>query len=257
MSIHPTAVVEPSARVHESATIGPFCYIAAEVEIGEATELFSHVTVYGPTVIGKRNRIFPFAAIGLDPQDYTYNQEDRTRLVMGDDNIIRESVTLSRGTKKGGGVTRIGNHTFIMAYSHVGHDSVIGDHAMLVNGATIAGHVEVGEWAVVGALCPVHQFVKVGAHSYIGGGTTITQDVLPFTKTVARRENSTFGINAIGLERRGFTTERIAAIQKAYKIFKRNNTSQALAQLREEARSSEDVALLVRFIEQAERGIIK
>src|SRR5258706_5340082 len=193
----------------------------------------------------------------MEPQDYTYDAADRTRLEIGNDNIIRECVTLSRGTRKGGGITRIGNHTFIMAYAHVGHDSQIGDHAMLINGATLGGHVEVGEWAVIGALCPVHQFVKIGAHCYIGGGTTITQDVLPFTKTVARRENATFGINAIGLERRGFSPERIAAIQKAYKIFKRNNTSQALDQLREEAKSSDDVAMLVRFIEQAERGIIK
>jgi UDP-N-acetylglucosamine acyltransferase len=257
VSIHPSAVVDPAAKIHPTATIGPFCVIAADVEIGEATELISHVAVHGPTVIGKRNRIFPFSAIGLEPQDHTYDPADKTRLEIGDDNIIRECVTLSRGTKKGGGTTRIGNHTFLMAYAHVGHDSVIGDHAMLVNGATIAGHVEVGEWAVVGALSPVHQFVKVGAHSYIGGGTVVTQDVLPFTKTVARRENATFGINAIGLERRGFSKERIASIQKAYKIFRRNNTSQALEQLREQAKTSDDVAMLVRFIEQAERGIIK
>jgi UDP-N-acetylglucosamine acyltransferase len=144
-----------------------------------------------------------------------------------------------------------------MAYSHIGHDSVIGDHAMLVNGATLAGHVTVEEWAVLGAMGPVHQFVRIGAHSYIGGGTTITQDVLPFTKTVARREVATFGVNAVGLERRGFSKERIAAIQKAYKTFKRHNNTQALEKLREEAKSSEDVAMLVRFIEASERGVIK
>jgi UDP-N-acetylglucosamine acyltransferase len=144
-----------------------------------------------------------------------------------------------------------------MAYSHIGHDCVIGDHAMLVNGSTLAGHVTVEEWAVLGAMGPVHQFVRIGAHSYIGGGTTITQDVLPFTKTVARREVATFGINSVGLERRGFSKERIAAIQQAYKTFKRHNNTQALEKLREEAKSSEDVAMLVRFIESSERGVIK
>jgi UDP-N-acetylglucosamine acyltransferase len=255
--IHATAIVDPGAQVHATASVGPYCVIGAEVQIGEGCELISHVVVNGPAVIGKNNRIFPFAVVGAEPQDWTYKTEDRTRLEIGDHNLIRECVTISRGTIKGGGVTRIGNHTFIMAYSHIGHDCIIADHAMLVNGATLAGHVTVEEYAVLGAMGPVHQFVRIGAHSYIGGGTTITQDVLPFTKTVARREVSTFGINAVGLERRGFTKERIAAIQKAYRIFKRNNSTQALEKLRSELAASEDAQMLARFIEGSTRGVIK
>jgi len=255
-TIHPTAVIDRAARVHPSCKVGPYCVIGAGVELGEGTELIAHVVIHGPTKIGKHCRFFPYGAIGIEPQDLTYKGEP-TRLEIGDHTVVRECVTLNRGTVKGGGVTRIGSHCLIMAYSHVGHDSVIGDHAMLVNGATLAGHVTVEDWAVVGALCPVHQFVRIGAHSYIGGGTTITQDVLPFTKTVARREVATFGINAVGLERRGFSKERIAAIQKAYKTFKRHNNTQALEKLREEAKASEDVAMLVRFIEASERGVIK
>jgi UDP-N-acetylglucosamine acyltransferase len=256
MAFHPTAIIDPKAEVPASCTIGPYCVIGPEVELGENCELISHVVIHGPTKIGKNNRIFPFSALGLEPQDITFKGQ-YVRLEIGDYNIIRESVTISRGTEKGGGITRVGNHTFIMAYSHIGHDCQIGDYAMLVNGATLAGHVIVEEYAVLAALGPVHQFVRIGAHSYIGGGTTITQDVLPYTKTAAKREVTTFGINAIGLERRGFSKERIDKIQRAYKIIKRNNTTQALEQLKAEADSSEDIAALIKFLEQSERGIIK
>jgi UDP-N-acetylglucosamine acyltransferase len=237
--------------------VGPYCVIGAEVEIAEGCEFLSHVVVHGPTKIGRHTRIFPFSAIGLEPQDVSFKSGDRVSLEIGEHCLIRECVTIGRGTAKGEGLTRVGNHVFIMAYSHVGHDSVIGDHAMLVNGATLAGHVTVEEWAVLGAMGPIHQFVRIGAHSYIGGGTTITQDVLPFTKTVARREVATFGINSIGLERRGFSKDRIEKIQQAYKIFKRHNSTQALEKLKAEASDSEDVAMLVRFIEQSQRGVIK
>jgi UDP-N-acetylglucosamine acyltransferase len=256
MSFHPTAVIDAKAKVPTSCTIGPYCVIGPDVELGENCELISHVVINGPTKIGSHNRFFPFSAIGFEPQDITFKGQ-HVRLEIGDHNIIRENVTISRGTEKGGGVTRIGNHVFIMAYSHIGHDCQIGDHAMLVNGATLAGHVIVEEYAVLAALGPVHQFVRIGAHCYIGGGTTITQDVLPYTKTAAKREVSTYGINAIGLERRGFSKERIAKIQRAYKIIKRSNTTQALELLKAEADSSEDIAALIKFLEQSERGIIK
>jgi UDP-N-acetylglucosamine acyltransferase len=256
LPIHPTAIIDAKAKVPASSTVGPYCVIGPDVELGENCELISHVVMHGPTKIGNHNRIFPFSAIGLEPQDLTFKGQ-HVRLEIGDHNIIRESVTISRGTEKGGGVTRIGNHTFIMAYSHIGHDCQIGDHAMLVNGATLAGHVTVEEYAVLAALGPVHQFVRIGAHCYIGGGTTITQDVLPYTKTAAKREVSTYGINAIGLERRGFSKERIAKIQRAYKIIRRNNTTQALELLKAESESSEDVAALIKFLEKSERGIIK
>jgi UDP-N-acetylglucosamine acyltransferase len=256
--IHPSAFIDPSARVPASCSVGPYCLIGAGVELGENCELVSHVVIHGPARIGANNRFFPFCAIGGEPQDISFNGE-KTSLEMGDNNVVRECVTLNRGTAKGGGVTRIGSHTLIMAYSHVGHDSVIGDHAMLVNGATLAGHVTVEDWAVVGALCPVHQFVRIGAHSYIGGGTVITQDVLPFSKCVEPRDVRTYGLNSIGLERRGFTQERIRKIQHAYRVLVNSklNTTQALAKLKAEGDQGEDVAMLIRFVETSERGVIK
>lgn len=258
MNIHPTAIIDPGAKVPASCKVGPYCVIGAGVELGENCRLISHVAIEGPTEIGNDNVFFPFCAIGMAPQDISYKGEP-TRLEIGDHNEIREYVTLNRGTVKGGGVTRIGSHILIMAYTHVGHDTVIGDHAMLVNGATIAGHVTVEEWAVVGALCPVHQFVRIGAHSYVGGGTTITQDVLPFSMTSAARETHAYGMNKVGLERRGFSKERIAKIHHAYKILlaSKMNTSQALERLKSESSRSEDVEKLIRFIEGADRGVIK
>ena len=256
MPIHPSSIVDATANVAPTATVGPFCVIGAEVEIGEGTELISHINIQGPTKIGARNRIFPFCAIGFEPQDTTFKGQ-RVTLEIGDDNLIRENVTISRGTEKGGGTTRIGSHTFIMAYAHIGHDCQVGDHCMLVNGATLAGHVTMEPWSVLGAFSAVHQFCHVGAHAYIGGGTICTQDVLPFAKTSARRDASTFGINSIGLERRGFSKDRITALQRAYKVIKRNNTSQALEELKKDTHPSEDVALLIKFLEHSERGIIK
>lgn len=258
MSIHPTAIVDSRAKVHPSCKIGPYCVIGPDVELGENCELIAHVVIQGPTKIGVGNTFFPFGAIGMAPQDVTYKGEP-TRLEIGDYNEIRECVTLNRGTLKGGGVTRIGSHTLIMAYSHVGHDTVIGDYVMLVNGATIAGHVIVEDWAVVGAMCPVHQFVRIGAHSYIGGGTTITQNVLPFSKTSAARDTRAYGLNTVGLERRGFTKERIRKIHHAYKVLlaSKLNTSQALEKLKSEPDHGEDVDMLIRFIEASERGVIK
>jgi UDP-N-acetylglucosamine acyltransferase len=256
--IHPSAIVDAGARVPASCSVGPYCIIGAEVELGENCELISHVVIHGPAKIGANNRFFPFSLIGGEPQDVSFRGE-KTLLEIGDNNVVRESVTLNRGTAKGGGVTRIGNHTLIMAYAHVGHDSSIGDHAMLVNAATLAGHVTVEEWAVVGALCPVHQFVRIGAHAYIGGGTTITQDVLPFAKVSARRDVGTFGMNSIGLERRGFSKERVQRIHHAYRVLLNSklNTTQAVEKLKAEGDQGEDVAMLIRFVEQSERGVIK
>lgn len=257
-NVHPTSIIHPTARVPESSKIGPYCVIGPGVELGDRCHLVSHVAVDGPTRIGIQNEIFPFAAIGMAPQDVNYKGEP-TRLEIGDHNEIREYVTINRGTLKGGGVTRVGSHILIMAYTHIGHDCVIGDHSMLVNGATLGGHVTVEEWAVVGALCPVHQFVRIGAHSYIGGGTTITQDVLPFSMTSAARETHAYLLNKVGLQRRGFSKERITKIHHAYKILlaSKMNTSQALDKLKSEPDRGEDVDMLIRFIEASERGIIK
>ena len=257
-AIHPTAVIDSRAKVPNSCTIGPYCVIGPEVELGENCRLISHVAIEGPTKIGAENAFFPFCAIGMAPQDCSYRGEP-TRLEIGDHNEIREYVTINRGTVKGGGLTKVGSHLLIMAYTHIGHDCVIEDHAMLVNGATLGGHVTVEEWAVVGALCPVHQFVRIGAHSYIGGGTTITQNVLPYSMTSATRDTHAYGMNKVGLERRGFSKERIAKIHHAYKILlaSKMNTSQALEKLKAEPDRGEDVEMLIRFIEESERGIIK
>jgi len=256
--IHPSAVIDPGAKVPASCSVGPYCMIGPGVELGENCELISHVVIQGPARIGANNRFFPFCAIGCDPQDISYKGET-TSLEIGDGNVIRESVTINRGTAKGGGTTRIGNNTLIMAYSHIGHDSVIGDRAMLVNAATLAGHVTVEEWAVVGALCPVHQFVRIGAHSYVGGGTVVTKDVLPFAKVVTPRHTQSYGLNAVGLERRGFTQDRIRKIHHAFRVLLNSklNTTQALEKLRSEGDQGQDVEMLLRFIEESERGVIK
>ena len=258
-NVHPTAIVDPGARIPASCRIGPYCVIGPHVEMGEHCELVSHVALQGPTRLGSHNRIFPFASVGLDPQDLKFIPGERTRLEIGDHITIRECATIHRGTPGGGGVTRIGSHVLVMAYAHVAHDCVIGDHTMLANAATLAGHVTVEDWAVVGALCPVHQYVRIGTHAYVGGGTTITRDVLPFSRTAAARDTHAYGLNSVGLERRGFTRERIRTIHHAFKVLlaSRLNTSQALEQLKSEGDLGEDVALLVRFIETSERGVIK
>lgn len=256
--IHPTALVDPDARIAASCRVGPYCVVGADVELGEHCELVAHVVLEGPTRLGSHNRIFPFASLGQPPQDLKFAGE-KTRLEIGDHNQIREFVTLHRGTVGGGGVTRIGSHNLIMAYAHVAHDCFVGDHVILANAATLAGHVTVEDWATVGAFCPVHQFVRIGTYAFIGGGSTITKDVLPFSKTVAARDAHAYGLNAIGLERRGFTRERIRKLHHAFKLLlaSKLNTSQAVEKLKSEGTLGEDVELLVRFIESSERGIIK
>ena len=258
MSIHPTAVVDPNAKVARSCKIGPYCVIGADVELGEECHLVSHVTIEGPTKIGVDNGFFPFTSIGMAPQDITYAGEP-TRLEIGDHNEIREFVTINRGTVKGGGCTRVGDYNLIMAYTHIAHDCEVGSHIIMANAATLGGHVAVGDWATVGALCPVHHFVRIGTHAFIGGGTTITRDVLPFSKTSAERGTHAYGLNAVGLERRGFTKERIRKIHHAYRLLlaAKLNTSQALAKLKAESDRGDDVDLLIQFIEASERGVIK
>jgi UDP-N-acetylglucosamine acyltransferase len=257
VSIHATALVASGAIIPESSVIGPFCTIGPHVVLGENCELISHVVLDGHTILGARNKIYPFASLGIAPQDLKYAGEP-THLMIGDDNVIRESVTISRGTAPGGGTTRVGNHCLIMAYTHIGHDSQIGNHCILANAATLAGHVLVEDYASVGALCPVHQYCRIGRHAYIGGGTTITQDVLPFSLTSAKRETHAYGLNKIGLQRRGFTPEQLRALQHAYRVLlsSKRNTGEALEHLRKEE-LTDDVAYLVEFIAAAERGVIK
>ena len=257
-NIHPTAVIDPSAKIAASCKIGPYCVVGAHVEMGEECELVAHVVVEGPTRLGSHNKIFPFAAIGIGPQDLSYKGEP-TRLEIGDHNQVREYVTIHRGTTKGGGLTKVGSHTLIMAYAHIAHDCSIGDHVILANAATLGGHVTVEEWASISALCPIHQFVTIGKHSYVGGGTTITQDVLPFSKTSAAREVHAYGVNSVGLQRRGFSEERIKKIQRFFRVLvgSKLNTSQAMEKLKQESDLGEDVAMLIAFVEKSERGVLK
>jgi UDP-N-acetylglucosamine acyltransferase len=258
VSIHPTAIVAPTARIPESCTVGPYCTIGPEVTLGEDCDLVSHVVLDGKTTFGARNRVYSFACLGVAPQDLKYRGEP-TALELGDDNTIREYVTISRGTTGGGGTTRVGSRCLIMAYTHIGHDSTIGSHCILANGATLAGHVTVEDYASVGALCPVHQYCCIGKYAYVGGGTTITQDVLPFSLTSAKREIHAYSLNRIGLERSGFTGQQLRALQHAYRVLlaSRLNTSQALDRLRGEGELEASVAYLVAFIERSQRGVIK
>jgi len=256
VSDHPSEVIAPGAVVPESCAVGPFCTIGPEVVLGEECTLISHVVLDGRTRIGSRNIFHPFAAVGVAPQDLKYGGEP-TETVLGDDNTIRESVTISRGTVGGGGITRIGSGNLLMTCVHIGHDSHVGSHCILANAATLAGHVIIEDYATVGAFSPVHQHCTVGRYAFIGGGTIVTQDVLPFSKTSARRENKAFGVNSVGLERRGFSAERIRALQMAFRLLlvSKLNTTQALEKMRE--LEGEDVALLVGFIERSQRGVIK
>jgi len=258
MSIHPLAVIDAGAVIPASCTIGPFCTVGAEVELGEHCELVSHVSLTGPTRLGSQNKLFPFASVGQPPQDLSYKGE-ATRLEIGDRNHFREFVTIHRGTVKGGGLTRIGSDNLFMACAHVAHDCVVGNNVIMANAATLAGHVVVEDFSVVGAFCAVHQFTTIGKYAYIGAGTMITQDVMPFSKTSAERNNRAFGANTLGLERRGFTKERLRKIQHAFRLLlaSKLNTSQAIERLRGEGALGEDVEMLVAFIEKSTRGVVK
>jgi UDP-N-acetylglucosamine acyltransferase len=236
--------------------VGPFCTIGPEVVLGENCTLISHVVLDGRTRIGARNVFHPFCSIGVAPQDLKYGGEP-TETILGDDNTIRESVTISRGTVGGGGVTRLGSNCLLMTCAHIGHDSQIGNHCILANAATLAGHVVIEDYVTLGAFCPVHQHCRVGQYAFVGGGTIVTQDVLPFSLTSARRENKAFGINKIGLVRRGFSPERLQLLQKAFRLLltAKLNTSQAVEKIK--ALEGEDAALLAAFLERSQRGVIK
>jgi UDP-N-acetylglucosamine acyltransferase len=256
--IHSQAVVAASAKLGEGVKIGAYAVVGEDVELGDGCAVHAHAVVRGPAKFGKNNVFHSFSAVGTDPQDYTFRGE-RTELVAGDGNIFREYVTVNRGTQKGGGKTCLGDDNFILAYSHIGHDCHIGSHTLFVNGATLAGHVTVEDFATIGAFSPVHQFCRIGRYAYIGASTVITQDVPPFSKVVTERETKSFGINTIGLERKGFSPERLQALKRAYRLLLRSklNTSQALAEMRKTLADSADVQELIQFIESAERGIVK
>ena len=264
MSIHSTAVVHPSTVIADTAIvgarsiIGPFCTIGANVQIAEDCELVSHVVVDGHTRVASGNKIYPFTAVGVPPQDLKY-QGEPTRVEIGERNVIREYVTISRGTKGGGGITRLGSDCLVMAYAHIGHDSQVGSHCILANGATLAGHVTIEDYATLGALSAAHQFCRIGRYAFVGGGSIIIQDVLPFSLTSAKRDAHAFGLNRVGLQRRGFSQEQMRDLHHAYKTLRgaKLNTTQAVEKLKAEESASEEVRYLIEFVESSTRGVLK
>lgn len=255
--IHPQAIVDPSAKIADDVSIGPFSVIGANVEIDSGTTVGPHVVINGPTKIGKQNRIFQFASVGEKPQDLKFNDEP-TELVVGDRNTIREYVTLHRGTPGGGNVTTIGNDNLFMASSHVAHDCVVGNHVILANATAIAGHVIVGDHAILGGYTTVHQFTRIGAHAFTGFSTAIDRDVLPFF-TVAGNRARAIGINKEGLKRRNFSTESIRSIQDVFKLLVKSSCShrEALQQVEEIAQRDENVRMMIDFLNASERGWIR
>lgn len=258
MPIHPTAIIDPAARIHETADIGPFCIIGAEVEIGARTRLMANIYAEGPAWIAEDNLFYPYTTVGVASQDLKYRGE-RAETRIGSRNRIREFVTIHRGTEGGGLVTRIGDDNLLMAYAHVAHDVLIGNRTILANGVTFAGHVTIEDYVGIGAFTGVHQFCRVGKHAYIGGYSVITQDVMPYSMTVTPREARVFGANRTGLERRGFSPESIEALQNALRLLTRGglNTSQAIEKIRTDVSPCAEVDELIAFIKSSERGVIK
>ena len=255
--IHPTAIVDESARLGEGVRIGPYSVIGPGVEIGDGCEIGSHVVVARNTRMGRGNKIFQFASVGEDPQDKKYAGEE-TWLEIGDHNVIREYATLHRGTVQDGGVTRIGSHNLLMAYTHVAHDCRIGDHTILANAASLGGHVEVHDWAILGGFTLVHQFTRVGAHSFSAMGSAIGKDVPPYVM-VDGRPAAPRGINHEGLRRRGFTDEEIGAIKRAYRRLYRSGLrlEAAREEIRSMAREIRVLEVMARFLENPARSIVR
>jgi UDP-N-acetylglucosamine acyltransferase len=253
--IHETAIVHPEARVGEGTTIGPFVSIGPHVTIGRDCRIGASAVIDGATTIGDRTEIYPFASIGLAPQDLKFRGEP-TRLEIGHDNVFREFVTIHRGTAGGGGVTRIGHHNLFMAYAHVAHDCRVGNHTIFGNAATLGGHVAVEDYATISAYSGVHQFCRVGQHAFIGGYTVVTRDALPYAKTVGNRARI-YGVNSIGLARRGFSPELIGKLRRAYRHLVQHNTSRALELIEKDpSLAAPEVSYLVTFITSAQRGVI-
>ena len=251
------AIIHPSARLAEGVSVGPGSIIGADVTLGEGTWVGPHVVIQGPTVIGKYNKIFQFASVGDEPQDITY-QGEPTKLIIGDHNIIREFCMISRGTVKGGGLTQIGNHNFFMAYTHIGHDCMIGNHVIMVNYSALSGHVVLHDYTNIGAYAAVHQFCHVGAYAFIARATYVSKDVLPYMM-IAGQDTSACGINTVGLRRRGFSSEVIDALRRAYKIiFRKGLTVQeAVSELEVLQNDYPEVLPMIDVLNQSTRGIVR
>lgn len=257
--IHPTAIVSASAKLGKNVKVGAFAIIGNGVVIGDGTEVMHHATVDKATTVGKDCQLYPYSSLGTDPQDVTFKGEP-TFLEIGDNNIIREFTTINRGTAKGGGYTRMGNNNFLMMYTHIGHDCQVGSHTIFTNGATLAGHVEVDDYAVIGAFCSIHQFARIGRNAYIGGYTVVLQDVLPFAKIAQQRDAyNLYGPNSIGMMRNGISREFINNVKSMFNIlFKQDlNTTQALDKIKEEYPDLEETGILTEFIAKTRRGITK
>ncbi|MCE5306447.1 MAG: acyl-ACP--UDP-N-acetylglucosamine O-acyltransferase [Acidobacteriales bacterium] len=258
MPIHPSSIVDPAAKIAETAEIGPWCYIGPEVEICARTRLMANVYVEGVTTIGEDNIFFPYTSVGVASQDLKYKGE-RSFTKIGNRNRIREFITIHRGTEGGGLVTSIGDDNLLMAYVHVAHDVTVGSHTILANAVTFGGHVTIGDWVVIGAFSGVHQFCRIGRHAMIGGYSVVTQDVLPFSTTVSEREIKVFGANKTGLERRGFSAGTIDALRKALRLLTHAglNTTQAVERIRAEVPALPEVEELLEFIASSKRGVVK
>jgi len=256
--IHPSAIVHPQARIESGVQIDPFSFIGAKVSVGKNTRIGAHAYIEGQTQIGEDNHFYPFCAIGTYPQDLSYKGEE-TSVCIGDRNIFREYVTIHRGTVNGKKKTEVGCDNYFMAYSHVAHDCRIGNETILINGATLGGHVYVEDYAQVGALTAVHQFCHIGLHAFIGGVSTITQDVLPFCRVAGSRPTLFYGLNAVGLRRKGYSRERIRALKDMFKlIFSSNlNTNQGLDRIKNEFPQGEDRDVIIQFIQSSTRGIVR
>lgn len=261
VQIHRTALVDPQAELAADVQVGPYAVVGPQVRIGAGTSIGAHAVLSGRTSIGRDNRIFSHAAIGGIPQDKKYAGED-TELVIGDGNTIREFCTFNIGTAQGGGVTRVGSDNWVMAYAHVAHDCRIGDHCIVANAVTLAGHVEVGDWVVLGGLTGVHQFVRIGSHAMAGGGTILLQDLPPFV-ICNGNPAAAHGLNSEGLRRRGFAPEAIAALRRAYKVLYREGLTAAAAceqieaMAADEPASAADLRTLAAFVRASARGIVR
>lgn len=256
--IHPTSIIHPDAKIHPSVEIGPWCTIGQHVVIGEGTRLMSHVTVDGHTTIGRNNVFFPFSVIGAVPQDLKYKGEP-TELIIGSDNTIRESCTLNLGTVGGGGKTVLGDHNLLMAYSHLGHDAIVGNHCIIANLGTLAGHVIIEDYVTLGGMSAVSQFVRVGAHSYIGGQSGVEKDVPPFSIAVGSRPCALKGANIVGLRRRGHPAETITKINEAIKLWARHDVQREQCLLEIESQYGEipEIQRFVKFIRESEVGVVR
>ncbi len=255
MQIHPTAIVHPKAELSPNVSVGPYCVIGEHVKIGRGTTLVSHVCIEGWTDIGEACQLYPFVSIGSPPQHVGY-QGEPTRVSIGDHNVLREYVTVNRGTVQGGGKTTLGQHNFLMAYVHVAHDCHLGSHLILANAATLAGHISIGDHAIIGGLSGLHQYVRVGAYAMVGGCCALGQDVPPFMRAAGGYRAKLYGLNSIGLRRHGFSAERLAELKQAYELLFRSGhrPAEAIKLAKERFKENEDVLELVTFMEGTKRG---